>query len=278
MIKYIKSFDNINIAYSIKKNKSKTWFIFLHGAGANMHAWDKIVNLFHDNDLSTITIDLRGHGKSQRPQHNTAFKLNNFSKDIKKIINTEKIKNFILVGHCFGGMVAINFSSKFPKLAKSYILIDTTYKSPKILNKLFFKNPFIVYLLNLRLNKVKICKEYKSSTNYNNYIGTGDLNLDRIISDIKNTTLKSWFFVYQNIAKFNGEKELKKIKQPILIIQGEKDIIFNKKIGEKMHYLNKKSDLIVLKNTSHVVIMNNPKKLARIIYKYLISKKLIEIS
>src|SRR3989338_8016662 len=103
----IHSFDLAKINYDIVRKK-KRFYIFLHGAGGDLKAWD--LNLFHKNGFSTIAIDLSGHGKSERISQS----LENATKDVYEVIKHEKVRDFVLVGHCFGGMIAITFAKLYP--------------------------------------------------------------------------------------------------------------------------------------------------------------------
>ena len=108
MQKKIESFDGIRINYSISR-VSDFFLIFIHGAGGDLNAWKEQEHFFHKNGLSTIAIDLRGHGLSDRPNSVRSYRLECFAKDIHQIIVKEKIKKFVMIGHCFGGMVTISF-------------------------------------------------------------------------------------------------------------------------------------------------------------------------
>ena len=131
MQKKITSFDGTQINYSLSKNsENDAYLVFLHGLGGDLTAWKKELNFFKSKGISTLAVDLRGHGKSDRPDLLDKYKLEYFARDVKTIIDHEKIKKLIIVGHCFGGVVTIMFHKLFPNLAKSYILVDTTYKAP----------------------------------------------------------------------------------------------------------------------------------------------------
>ena len=118
MEKKIKSFDGTQINYDISKKESDSYLVFIHGVGGDLAAWKKERNLFHKKGYSTIAIDLRGHGKSGRPKLLKDYNLKFFARDIQTVLKHEKIKDFSIVGHCFGGMVTMIFHKLYPKKAK----------------------------------------------------------------------------------------------------------------------------------------------------------------
>lgn len=268
----IKSFDGTKINYEISRSKtSSSFLIFIHGVGGDLTAWRKERYFFHKKGVSTIAIDLRGHGKSDRPDLAINYKLENFSKDIYQIIKKEKIKKFILVGHSFGGMVTIMFHKLFPSLAKSYILVDSTYKSPRRLKQFFKNHSFFKHILNHILENEDLRKKHFSHVKYQKYIGTGEYNLMRIFSDITHTSFKSWVFTYETLANFDGIKIIKSIKKRMLIIEGSKDTVINLIKAKKLIKLIKHSELKVIPDATHILVINNPKELETNIYNFIIS-------
>ena len=106
MEKKIKSSDGTHINYEISRTKKNNhWLIFIHGAGGDLTAWRKERYFFHKKGYSTIAIDLRGHGKSERPKLLIDYSLDNFAQDVNTVLKHEKINNFSIISHCFGSMI-----------------------------------------------------------------------------------------------------------------------------------------------------------------------------
>jgi 2-succinyl-6-hydroxy-2,4-cyclohexadiene-1-carboxylate synthase len=267
MQKKIKSFDGNYINYDIERISDK-FIVFLHGAGGELAAWEEIRNFFTKKKISTIAIDLRGHGLSERPNSIRDYRLKNFAKDIYKVINKEKIKKFIIVGHCFGGIITIIFHELFPKKAKAYVLIATSHKAPKNLKIVFKKNFFTNYILNNYLEKSKSNGKNKYR-NYNKIIPAKDWDLINILQDITHTSLKSWIYTYENMSKFKGKKILNSIKKPVLIIHGDKDTVIKASASNKINKFIKNSQLEIIPNENHLIIINNPKRIYKEINKFI---------
>ena len=266
MRKYLRSFDGVKISYNISRISDK-FVVFLHGAGGNLTAWKKEQVFFKKKNVYTVAIDLRGHGNSSDPDKPSDYSLDNFAKDVYSVIKKEKISDFILIGHCFGGMVSIMFHKLYPKMSKAYILIDTTYKSPLSLSRIFRKHPFLENLINNILDRRSLSK-FSSASQYK-YAGTSDFNLRRIYSDITSTGIKSWIFTYENISKFNSIDLLKKMNVPVLIIEGEKDSVFDVSVAKKIKNLIRGSKLSIIPGENHIIVLSNPKVLEKEIYSFI---------
>ena len=61
-----------------------------------MTVWKEIAPFFNKNEYSTLLLDLRGHGKSDKKADISFEKA---AKDINEILKKEKIKNTILVAN-----------------------------------------------------------------------------------------------------------------------------------------------------------------------------------
>jgi len=240
----------MKINYSYNKKGKQPTIIFLHGLGGNLHAWDPITTILNKRGFSTLSIDLRGHGKSERAIEPQEYKIDNFVNDIDKLIIKLKIDNFIVVGHCFGGVVASVYQYKYKK-AKLLIMIGSTHKAPKRMRLLY---PFM-FIANHFILKYIPSEHADERLDFSKFIGTGDYNLLRIASDIKHTSIKSYSATFYQFNNYNGEDILKSIKIPILIISGKKDLVFTDKYAYRICELAKDATNVKIKHANHIMII-----------------------
>jgi len=269
MQKSVKSFDRTNINYDIFRIKGKSKFlIFIHGLGGDLSCWNKERDFFHRNKIPTLAIDIRGHGKSDKPRFLDGYELENSAEDIYSVIKKEKIKEFILVGHCFGGMITMLFHKLHPKMAKAYVLISTASKPHLILKSFFKKGKVFMKFLDAGLKK-KNLKRKKGYRDYYSFVGKGDWNVSRIYSDITNTSPRSWVLTMNKLSKFDGEKIIKSINQNVLILEGEKDSVFDVKRARQIHKLIKNSRLVIIPGANHILPINNPESIEKEVLEFI---------
>lgn len=99
--KHIKSFDGTKIYYEVGPGGKDNCIVLLHGLGGDLSAWDKEKDYFQNEGVSTISIDLRGHGYSDRSDKEDFYKFTSFAKDVLEVMHEERFHNYSLVGHCF---------------------------------------------------------------------------------------------------------------------------------------------------------------------------------
>lgn len=264
---YFKSFDGAKIYYDKTVKDKKKWLVFLHGFGGDLTAWDKEREYFTNLGISNLAMDLRGHGLSERSNNKSFYKLENFSKDLVSLIKEENLSDPVVIGHCFGGIVSINFQANNPKSSKGLILVDTSFKPP-----FFSYNPvertFLKYLLEMLTEVVPDIK-ISGHRNFNKFINTGDWDIKRILSDILHTSLKSYLSICQNLVQVNARDLLSKIIVPTLVIEGTADTIFPPDIAKYLSKRIKKSELDLIPGANHILVLNNPKDLEKSIEGFL---------
>ncbi|WGU70417.1 alpha/beta fold hydrolase [Capnocytophaga canimorsus] len=108
-----------------QKGKGKA-VILLHGFLENHTIWEKFAE-----ELSAthrvITPDLAGHGKT--PCFSEIHPMEMMAEGIFEILQAEKIKDCILVGHSMGGYVSLAFAEKYPDQIKGIVLMNSTAAS-----------------------------------------------------------------------------------------------------------------------------------------------------
>lgn len=257
--KYFTSFDGAKIYYHKTVRDKNKWLVFLHGFGGDLTAWKKERAFFTKLGISTIAMDLRGHGLSARSDNKNFYNLENFAKDLSILIEKEKITNSVIIGHCFGGMVSIYFQAQFPNYSKGLVLVDTSYKPPFI-----SQNPVERTLLKLTINlMIKLIPDLRKNghRDFNKFVNTQDLDFRRILSDISHTSFRSYLTICNNLVDMNAEQLLSKIAVPTLVIEGTNDSIFPPNIAIYLKNRIKKSELELIEGANHIIVFNNPKDL-----------------
>lgn len=265
--KYLKSFDYARLYYEIHRGKLNKWLIFLHGLGGDLTALNREVSYFHKHGLSTVAIDLRGHGLSERSNKTDFYNIENFPKDVVALIEKENLEEVILIGHCFGGMIATSFAIHHSNSLKGLVLVDTSTKPPFLMYNRFEKA--VLKALIKVITTVIPNFHRKGHAHFAQFIGTGDIHLKRFTSDVVHTSLYSYLKIIEKLVNFNSEPDLEKISTPTLIVHGTKDTIFPPKTAYLLNSKIKDSELNMIEEANHIIVLNNPIKLSSVIENYL---------
>ena len=95
--------------------------VLLHGLASTCHIWDLVAPILA-SDFSVIAMDQRGHGDSAKPEHGYDFAT--VCQDVAGLIEAKNLEKPIVVGHSWGGDVALELGVASPGLAKGLCFID----------------------------------------------------------------------------------------------------------------------------------------------------------
>lgn len=226
--------NNLKINYEEIGNGEP--LILLHGWKNDLMVWNSITLTL--GSYRVIAIDLPGFGKSDFPSRPWAVK--DYAEFLKAFLDKIEISKTNLIGHSFGGRVAIKFSVLFPEKVSKLVLIDSggiRLKSVKKilalilakLGKIFWQLPF----LRKKINVVR--RSFYKALQVGDYLENNSV--------MKDTFLK--------IIEEDLREEAKKIKIPTLIVWGEKDLITILKEAEILNKCISDSRLGIVKNYGH---------------------------
>ncbi len=105
MIKKIKNIDVNYIQYGNPKGKD---IILLHGWGQNIEMMKPLGDNLEDYHITIL--DFPGFGESDEPK--TALTIYDYEEILEELLSDLKIRNPIVMGHSFGGRVAIVYASR----------------------------------------------------------------------------------------------------------------------------------------------------------------------
>jgi pimeloyl-ACP methyl ester carboxylesterase len=86
--------------------------VLLHGLGAPQRSWDRVAPLLASHGV--VTYDQRGHGASAAASN---YSLDAFWADLQAVLDGLALERPLLVGHSFGGLLAVEQAAARPGCA-----------------------------------------------------------------------------------------------------------------------------------------------------------------
>lgn len=231
-------------------------FIFLHGLGGNLKAWNPIVSKLNQLGYTTISFDLPGHGDSPNTFSLSDYTQTSIVHQVHQVVAKHKLTNPILVGHCYGGFSALTYTHLYPKELKALVLISTTYKlfTPKhSLNSRFIKKVILSLLKNLAPSRQQT------------YIR--DWDLLRLFREIIKTTPSGYFLSVLGALSFNATRYLANISCPTHVIHGVGDSVIPYTLAKELAQKIPKSCLTLVPQANHIIVINQPQTIAKLLRK-----------
>ncbi len=97
--------------------------VLIHGLGANQGFWNPSLLLPLARKYRVTIYDLRGHGYSDMP--GSGYDSATMAEDLCRLLDHLKIGRADLIGHSYGGSVALHTAVMFPERVNSLVLCDT---------------------------------------------------------------------------------------------------------------------------------------------------------
>ena len=101
--------------------------VLLHGLASNARFWDLAVPHLTD-DLRLVALDERGHGLSAKPDDGYDFP--SVAGDVAAFIGKLGLERPLLIGHSWGGNVALQVAADHPELVGGVVSIDGGFIEP----------------------------------------------------------------------------------------------------------------------------------------------------
>ena len=94
--------------------------LLLHGLGCDHTTWRPVINRLAQ-DFTVIAPDFLGHGESDKPRAD--YSIGGYANGMRDLLTILGIDKVTVVGHSFGGGVAMQFAYQFPERTERLVLV-----------------------------------------------------------------------------------------------------------------------------------------------------------
>lgn len=260
----------------IEKGKGSKTIIFLHSIYFTSLYFTPLLKALED-EYKLYAIDLRGYGDST--YYRKINDITEFADDINLFIKAKNIEKPIIVGWGLGGVVALDFSSKFTKILDRVILINSfshqghplfkTNKDGKVLVGEKFESKaemeeFIIgknELINSIINKEKLTFEKAIEKTFDLKKYQDEWILDSLKQ--RNVLDVIWALANFNLSGTHnfytsGKQGIYRIRIPVLHIIGLNDhVVKSSESLRNFRALQEQSKLIKYENGKHQIVLDS---------------------
>jgi pimeloyl-ACP methyl ester carboxylesterase len=227
--------------------------VFIHGLGADTKDWTLVIPEL-SKEIRCITVDLRGHGQSDKP--NQPYTLSLFTSDIAILLDQLGISSAYFCGVSMGGCVVLKAALTYPERVRGIILVDSAPYLPEHTIKLSGK--WAEILLN---EGPEALMETQVKDVFHPIFRRRHEEIVNIYRESKKNPPPETLGLINKglqIEPADYRKKLKEIKIPTLIIHGQDDKIIPAENAEFMHKQISKSQLAIFPFCGHALLMERP--------------------
>lgn len=103
--------------------------LLLHGLGCDHTTWDPVIDALARR-YTVIAPDLLGHGASAKPRAD--YSLGGYANGMRDLLTVLGIDKVTVVGHSFGGGVAMQFAYQYPERTERLVLVASGGLGPEV--------------------------------------------------------------------------------------------------------------------------------------------------
>jgi len=233
--------------------------VILHGWSneGKREKYDAIKEIFENKGYKVYIPDLPGFGNN--PIKKEALFFEDYIEFVLEFIKSKKLEKVILLGHSFGGRIAIRFTSLHQGMVEKLLLTGASgipHSLPSLKNNLLFLLTKLLKPIFLFPPMSFFYKFFRKLLYYS--IGEMDYYKAGSLSQ-----------TFKNVYKVSVVDDLGKIHIPTLLIWGEKDTFTPLVDGKYMQNHIPHSKLIVIPNASHRLPYENPAAFTQAVLSFL---------
>ncbi|MBM3125446.1 MAG: alpha/beta fold hydrolase [Chloroflexi bacterium] len=227
-------------AIDISPERPGRTIVFIHGFGGMASQWQYQLQKFA-MDNRVIALDLRGHGLSDRPS--SGYDMPSILRDVESALSKLKAAApFVLVGHSYGGAIVTEYALQHPDEIERLVLVATA-------------------------------GEYKLKALFR--LG---LHLPSPILRMIDPFTRAWLhgpphalkqFYLTNLSRWSGWDRFSRLKVPVLVLRGSRDIVFEKPMFEKVAGSIPNSEEADIGASGHMVMLERREAVDRAIARFL---------
>lgn len=227
--------------------KSKTWVVFVHGAGGSNVVWFRQLKEFKKH-FNVLLVDLRGHGKSKPvvEEEDSEYTFNEVALDVIHIMDHLEIKKAHLVGISLGCIIVRAIDKLAPGRAESIILGGAIIQFNKTLKVLIgmakILNSVLPYMWLYKLNALILMPLRKHRESRNLFIQEA--------IKLGEKEFAKWMKMSREIKSNLNDFFYKEPSAPVLYLMGDGDHMFLPMVSDLVkRHVN--AQLEIIKNSGH---------------------------
>jgi non-heme chloroperoxidase len=242
--------ERVNNIYYLKNipDSSKPTVVFLHGLSSNHTTWNTTAEILIEHGYNIISVDIRGHGFSDKVRKRNLYRFLVFKNDLRAIIEKENLNKVILVGYSFGGTIALDYVSEYPNEVLGLVVVSTNHRSPFYYSKLRLFTHLIAGLVNIG-GWLMLWQKRQHYYYFDQAISTG--YWESTFRGFITMPISINLWMLSEVMNIDFSKTIDQITCPTLILRGSHDPYFSLKEAEDIKAKIKSAEIITLNDSGH---------------------------
>lgn len=242
--------------------------VLIHGFASSTLVWSKVLLELAEAGFRVIAPDLLGYGYSEKPK-NLDYTIASQAQMIDGLLEHLEIEQATIVGSSYGGAVAATLALDYPARVERLVLVGavTNNDPTRYLVMRIFSSPIIGDLISPFVIGSRRLLRRRMKRVYDRHAWP----LDERRVDARHLPLRAASThraIIRTVRRWDAERvrrDAHLIKQPTLVVWGDKDREVPLRDGEQLHELIQGSRLIVFRDCGHLPHEEYPAEFTEVI-------------
>ncbi|MFK7917606.1 MAG: alpha/beta fold hydrolase [Ilumatobacter sp.] len=243
--------------------------LLIHGLAGSSKTWDAVIDELAE-EYDVIAPDLLGHGESAKPRGD--YSLGAFASGLRDMLAMLDVKSVTVVGHSFGGGVAMQLAYQFPHLIDRLVLVGSGGLGREVSPLLrMLALPGAEYLMPLGIPKLVVDR----ANDVGRFLGRRNIRSERLgemwrayasLAGAENR--QAFVKTMRGVIEPGGQtvsatdRLYLAARVPMMIVWGDKDAVIPMEHGVRAHESIDNSRLEVLEGVGHFPHVEAPEVFA----------------
>ena len=237
--------NGINI--SVKQAGTGQDMILIHGIFASKEIMNPLFD-YYKNSYHVISYDVRGHGKSDKPEK---FDLDDYADDLNEIINELDLEKPIAIGLSMGSYIALKTAEKYPTTLSRIVLLGTRGQGEiSLMQKAAEENNGNADIDLKEMGRLISRRVYAPDTTPEDVANFYKENRSEV--ELTNDERKN---IYASLSHYDMVSDADKVQIPVLILVGEHDGINPPEESVKVNEMLPTSKLEIIEGAGHIAYL-----------------------
>ncbi|MDP6704608.1 MAG: alpha/beta hydrolase, partial [archaeon] len=229
--------------------------LILHGWGGSADSWKGIQDRVATEGYQVTSVDLPGFGETQAPTK--VWGIEDYAEFVAAFVKKLEIEKIFILGHSFGGQIAIQFAVKHPDRVEGLVLCAAAGVRRKKSLKVCIVQ--MIAKIGKTVASVLPVQEDRLRSLFYKIIRRGDYVKSRGI-------MKR---IFQKVIRQDLSFSFSYIRMPTLIVWGGQDQITPVEDGERMKDSMSETEFKVIQSSGHNIHFDAPDELVSVLLRFL---------
>ena len=268
--------DGVTIHYQLYSGDlARETMVFVHGWAGSRLDWLPLVEHYHAQGFTCLIYDAPGFGESQfdnsKIAHTADFSLERYTQDLLALLDELGLEGVRLIGHSWGGVIAMEFAARYPERVSNLVVIGAAYFDPKNLLHLLFKwiswlMAWLIVLIKPLLRRSARVRQF--SVRRYTYRPLSPAEGDAIMNDVISSDNRA--LVQTLLAGYEVDfKQLcPAISVPVMYLGGQRDVVAPLQFVKPFVELTPNAKYADLADCGHFPMQEMPNRLIEILDRF----------